>query len=87
MPMNAYKLLGLTDTTGYVNMVNYQQIILRCPSLVFESYALDYIRDKNSFMGVSDFLYWVNKQDVEPFKMINNKTRTAALSIHYNVLN
>jgi hypothetical protein len=42
---------------------------------------LDYVRDKNSFMGVSDFLYWVNKQDVEPFKMINNKTMTAALSI------
>ena len=96
MPMNAYKLLGLPDTTaitpegvvsGYVNMVNYQQIILRCPSLVFESYALDNIRDKNNFMGVSDFLYWVNKQDVEPFKMINYKNEDCSTVYSYNVLN
>ena len=44
IPLNCSKLLGLLETTSisiigtissYVNMVNYQQVILRCPTLVF----------------------------------------------------
>ena len=77
-PMTCSKLLGLTTTTSissfgttssYVNMVNYQQVILRCPTLVFENNSMDNIQDKNNFISISDILYWVNKQDVEPFKM------------------
>ena len=37
---------------------------------------------KNNFIAVSDILYWINKQDVEPFKMINYKMKIAALYIH-----
>ena len=81
-PLNCSKLLGLstiTDitlsgiTSSYVNMVNYQQVILRCPTLVFENASMDNIQDKDNFISVSDILYWVNKQDIEPFKMINYK--------------
>jgi hypothetical protein len=88
--------LGLPDTTaitpegvvsGYVNMVNYQQIILRCPSLVFESCSLDNIQDKKIFFSISDFLYWVNKQDVEPFKMVNYKNDDCGTVYSYNVAN
>jgi len=96
MPMNCTKLLGLTDTTeitttgttsGYINMVNYQQVILRCPTLVFESYSMDNIQDNNNFMAISDFLYWINKQDVEPFKMINYKNEDCSTVYSFNVLN
>ncbi len=96
MPMNCTKLLVLTDTTeitttgttsGYINMVNYQQVILRCPTLVFESYSMDNIQDNNNFMAISDFLYWINKQDVEPFKMINYKNEDCSTVYSYNVLN
>ena len=83
IPQNCSKLLGLSTTTtisslgtisSYVNMVNYQQVILRCPTLVFENNSMDNIQDKNNFIAVSDILYWVNKQDVEPFKMtLKNK--------------
>ena len=95
-PQNCNKLLGLNDTTpitalgttsGYVNMVNYQQVILRCPSLVFESYSMDNIQDRNNFIAISDFLYWINKQDVEPFKMINYKNEDCSTVYSYNVLN
>jgi hypothetical protein len=81
-PLNCSKLLGLSTTTsilttgtvgGYVNMVNYQQVILRCPTLVYENASMDNIQDKNNFIAVSDILYWINKQDVEPFKTINYK--------------
>lgn len=96
IPQNCKKLLGLNETTpitaigtisGYINMVNYQQIILRCPTLVFESYSMDNIQDRNNFIAISDFLYWVNKQDVEPFKMINYKNEDCSTVYSYNVLN
>jgi hypothetical protein len=48
-------------------MVNYQQIILKCPSLNFVNFSQDNI---NSFFGVSDILFWINKQDIEPFQTI-----------------
>ena len=96
IPQNCNKLLGLNDTTsisssgtisGYVNMVNYQQVILRCPTFVFENCSMDNIQDKNNFIAVSDILYWINKQDVEPFKMINYKNEDCSTVYSYNVLN
>ena len=96
-PLNCNKLLGLssittiaplTSITGtYVNMVNYQQIILRCPTLVFEYTSLDNLQDKNNEIAFSDVLYWQNKQDVEPFKMINYKNEDAGTLYSYNVIN
>jgi hypothetical protein len=96
VPMSCSKLLGLTSmtpilstgtTSGYVNMVDYQQIILRCPTLVYESCSMDNIQDKDNFIAVSDFLYWVNKQDVEPFRMISYKNEDCSTVYSYNVIN
>ncbi len=90
------KFLGLNDMTsilttrtisGYVNMVNYQQIILKYPTFAFENCSRDNIQDKNNFIAVSDILYWVNKQDVEPFKMINFRNEDCSTAYSYNVLN
>ena len=95
-PLNCSKLLGLSETTSilttgtlssYVNMVNYQQVILRCPTLVFESSSMDNIQDKDNFIAVSDILYWINKQDVEPFKTINYKNEDCGTLYSYNVVN
>ena len=36
---------------------------------------------------MSDILYWVNKQDVEPFKMINYRNEDCSTVYSYNVLN
>ena len=96
IPQECKKLLGLNDTTpilssgttsGYVNMVNYQQVILRCPTFVFENCSMDNIQDKNNFIAVSDILYWFNKQDIEPFKMINYRNEDCSTVYSYNVLN
>ena len=95
-PLNCSKLLGLTQitsisplgtTSSYVNMVDYQQVILRCPTLVFENNSMDNIQDSDNFIAVSDILYWVNKQDVEPFKMINYKNEDGSTLYNYNVVN
>ena len=96
IPQNCNKLLGLSSTTSisssgtissYVNMVNYQQVILRCPTLVFENNSMDNIQDNDNFIAVSDILYWVNKQDVEPFKMINYKNEDCGTLYSYNIVN
>ena len=34
-----------------------------------------------------DILYWVNKQDVEPFKMINYKNEDCGTLYSYNIVN
>ena len=95
-PLSAGKLLGLSQitpitvlgtTSSFVNMVDYQQVILKCPSLVFENNSMDNIQDKNNFIAVSDILYWINKQDVEPFKMINYKNEDCSTVYSYNVIN
>ena len=44
-------------------------------------------KTKNNFIAVSDILYWINKQDVEPFKMINYKNEDCSTVYSYNVLN
>ena len=97
IPLNCFKLLGITSTTrinanqsitsSYINMVDFQQIILRCPTLTFENCSMDNIQDKNNNIAISDFLYWVNKQDIEPFKMINYRNEDCSTLYSYNVLN
>ena len=65
-PMNCKRLLGLSAITTittegitslYINMVDYQQVILRCPTLVFESSSMDNIQDDKNFIAISDILY------------------------------
>lgn len=68
-------------------MVDYQQIILRCPTLVFESCSMDNIQDNKNFIAISDILYWVNKQDIEPFRMINYKNEDCSTVYSYNIVN
>jgi len=95
-PMNCKRLLGLSAITTittegitslYINMVDYQQVILRCPTLVFESSSMDNIQDDKNFIAISDILYWVNKQDVEPFKMINYRNEDCSTAYSYNIVN
>ena len=96
IPEGCSKLLGLaTETvisqTGtqstYINMVNYQQVVLKCPSLVFDNYAIDNISNKDNALSISDIIFWINKQDVEPFKNINHKNEDGGTLYSYNVLN
>ncbi len=95
-PMNCKRLLGLSTlttittqgiTSSYINMVDYQQVILRCPTLVFESSSMDNIQDNKNFIAISDILYWVNKQDVEPFKILNYRNEDCSTAYSYNIVN
>lgn len=95
IPNTCIKLLGVATTTEitsnytgtYVNMVNYNQIIVRCPSLNYEYLNQDNIQDKNNNLNVSDILFTINKGDIEPYKMISYKNEDAGTSYSYNITN
>lgn len=95
IPNLCYKLLGITTETDisngfigkYVNMVNYQQIYIRCPSLSFTNFNQDNIRDKNNNLNISDILFSINKGDIEPYRIINYKNEDSNSSFSYNITN
>jgi hypothetical protein len=41
-----------TDSTS-LNMVSYQQIILKCPTLIYENLTTDNIQDNRNFLNVT----------------------------------
>jgi len=75
----------LSRTSGYLNMVNYQQILLKT-DLQHESLNQDTITDKNNDLNISQILFWVNKQDVEPFQSISYVNQGSSC-FSYNILN
>lgn len=86
--ISTYTEISTTGTTGkYIDMVNYQQIILKCPTLLFDDLTQDNINDKDNIINISQILFWVNKQDVEPFKTINYNNEDGGSSFSYNVKN
>lgn len=95
-PLKCYKLLGINDiveittngiNSSFVNMVDFQQVIIRSPTLNFENYSLDNIKNKSNFLTNSDILFWFNKQDIEPFKTINYRNEDCGTNFNYNLLN
>jgi hypothetical protein len=95
IPNSCNKLLGVSTiieitsnyTGTFVNMVNYEQIIIRCPSLNFENLNQDNIRDKNNSLNISDILFTINKADTEPYRTISYKNEDAGTSYSYNITN
>lgn len=96
VPLNSYKFLGITTTTeitstgftgSFVNMVNFNKIIIRCANLNFDYYTFENLKDDNNIFENSDILLWKSKQDVEPFKMISYNNEDASNSYIYNLYN
>lgn len=98
VPLNFGTFLGLKEEIilpatrtevvgGYINMVEYQQVILKCPSLDFDDLTQDNINDKDNELNLSQILFWINKQDVEPFKAINYNNEDACTSYSFNIKN
>ena len=90
------KFIGISasteiTTTGvkssYVNMVDYQQVIIKS-DLVYQDLNQDNICFvEDDVFNVSQILFWVNKQDVEPFKCISYQNQDGGDSFSYNIVN
>jgi len=95
-PLNMSQFLGISSkseitsgglTGSFVNMVNYNKIIVRCENLNFDYFGFENIKDKDSIMDSCDILFWKSKQDVEPFKMISYNNEDASKSFQSNLYN
>ena len=74
-------------TSGYINLVEYQQIIIKS-DLIYEDLNQDnivYLQDDK--FNISQILVWLNKQDVEPFKCISYQNEDGGNSFSYNIRN
>lgn len=82
------ELLSGNGTTGsYINMVDYQQVIVKT-DLVYDDLNQDNIVDvKDDAFNISQILFWCNKQDVEPFKCISYTNQDGGDSFSYNIVN
>lgn len=96
IPLNSYKFLGFNTTTeittigftgSFVNMVNFNKIVLRCANLNFDYYTFENLKENNNIFENSDILFWKSKQDIEPFKMITYNNEDASNSYIYNLYN
>jgi hypothetical protein len=94
-PLNSQKILGLDKRTEittdgisgtFINLVNYSQVIIKCPSLNFEDCVQDNINSSKE-MGGSSILFMIDKQDVSPFHMITYKNEDGNTNYNYNVRN
>lgn len=94
-PINSQKFLGLSNKTeittvgvngSFINLVNYSQVIIKCPSLDFEDKVQDNINQTKE-MGMSSILFMIDKQDVQPFQMITYKNEDGNNNFNYNIMN
>lgn len=82
--LGSCKFLGITEagllipydeeaTGSYVNLVNYNKVILRTDSLTFDVSCIENVRYTNNSnkLKFSNILFWCSKQDVEPFRNIS----------------
>ena len=96
-PLNMTKLIGIsvkTEITSngtigtFVNMVNFNKVILKLNNIDFDYYVYDCVKDKrDSLCYHSNFLFWISKQDVEPFKMISYNNIDGGNSFSFRTYN
>jgi hypothetical protein len=68
-------------------MINFSQVIIKCPSLSYEKSSLDNIKSKGNFLSIGDILFTINKQDVEPFRSIYYNNQDGSTVFSYNIIN
>jgi hypothetical protein len=73
--------------SSYINMVDYQQIIIKS-NLIYQDLNQDNLcYAEDDIFNISQILFWVNKQDVEPFKCIAYQNQDSGDSFSYNIVN
>jgi hypothetical protein len=94
--VNSAGILGLTNnvkvvipstgyTGSYVNMVNFNKLILRTPNISYEVGSVENLLGGD--MKISSIMFWISKQNIEPFSEITYNNEDAGNSFCYNIFN
>jgi len=96
-PFNCNKILGISESkflitstgilSNYINLVNYSHIIIKSNSLNFNDCVQDNITYKDDSLGISNILFMIDKQDIQPFQMIKYDNYNKADTFSYNLTN
>lgn len=57
-------------TTSYINLVNYNKIILRTQNINYFMNNIENLHNYTNKLTFSDIIFWKSKQEIEPFKNI-----------------
>jgi hypothetical protein len=98
-PTTIGKLLGITDnieyeigtlgyTTGLVNLINYNKVIVRTENISYYYSNVENIRtNTNNSVISSDIIFWKSKADIEPYKILKYNNEDGGNSFVYKIEN
>lgn len=98
-PINIGKLIGITDnieyeigtlgyTTGLVNLINYNKVIVRTENISYYFSNIENIRtNTNNSVISSDIIFWKSKADIEPYKILKYNNEDGGNSFVYKIEN
>lgn len=98
-PINIGKLIGITDnieyeigtlgyTTGLVNLINYNKVIVRTENISYYYSNVENIRtNTNNSVISSDIIFWKSKADIEPYKILKYNNEDGGNSFVYKIEN
>ena len=67
----SYEITSLGFSTGLINLSSYSKVILRTQGITYYQSNVENLQVASSNLQLfSDIIFWKNKQDVEPFKII-----------------
>ena len=95
IPNNCTKIFGISSNTtiitsiegSFINLVNYSHIIIKSNNLDFEDSSQDNISYKNNSLGISNILFIMDKQDIQPFQLISYRNYDKSDNFCYNINN
>jgi len=96
-PITIGKLIGITDnleyeigtlgyTTGLVNLINYNKVIVRTENISYYYSNVENIRtNTNNSVISSDIIFWKSKADIEAFKILKYNNEDGGNSFVYKI--
>jgi len=99
-PITIGKLIGITDniedeigtlgyTTGLVNLINYNNVIVRTENISCYDSNVENIRTNtnNSVISSDIIIFWKSKADIEPYKILKYNNEDGGNSFVYKIEN
>jgi len=96
-PITIGKLIGIIDnieyeigtlgyTTGLVNLINYNKVIVRTENISYYYSNVENIRtNTNNSVISSDIIFWKSKADIEPYKILKYNNEDGGNSFVYKI--
>jgi hypothetical protein len=83
-----YEIGTLGYTTGLVNLINYNKVIVRTENISYYYSNVENIRtNTNNSVISSDIIFWKSKADIEPYKILKYNNEDGGNSFVYKIEN